>query len=505
MWSTEIQNDSTPVGYRALVELFQIETLPHYRWSYVSKKWERKELHFEDQGISIYLYPPQLKQEFGPFQHIEFALKYEGINLLILKKVFQHIPIRDVEIYVLKHPTGKYARIVWFLYEKLLEKELSITNLTSGNYIPLLDIDHYYTSKPVHSIRHRVSDNLLGNLSFSPMVRKTKRLQYFEAKHLDKKALEVTKKHDRRTLERAMHYLSTKETLSSWEIEREKPDKTRLKRFIDLLEKAGTLKTLSESTLVGLQKEIVDPRFALNNYRSFQNYIGEEPSLDQLIIHYIPPKPEDVPALMNGLLNCFERMIHAEVSPVIAAAILSFGFVLIHPFWDGNGRLHRFLIHHALAKTGFAPKGFIFPVASAILREMKQYDSVLEVFSKPLLKLISNYTLDDAGEMHVQQETNEFYQYMDFTNVAEFVFDCVAKTIDHDLQQELQFLVSYDQAKQKLKEIVDIPDQSLDLFLRCVRQNGGSLSSRKRESHFSMLTNVEIARMEQVIASVYTN
>lgn len=37
-----------------------------------------------------------------------------------------------------------------------------------------------------------------------------------------------------------------------------------------------------------------------------------------------------------------------HVDPLVAAACVSFGFVLIHPFMDGNGRLSRFLFHHQL-------------------------------------------------------------------------------------------------------------------------------------------------------------
>ena len=69
---------------------------------------------------------------------------------------------------------------------------------------------------------------------------------------------------------------------------------------------------------------------------------------------------------------------------MIAAAILAFGFVYIHPFEDGNGRIHRYLIHHVLAARGFNPPGVVFPVSAAILEQIDDYRRVLEeLFAAP--------------------------------------------------------------------------------------------------------------------------
>lgn len=43
------------------------------------------------------------------------------------------------------------------------------------------------------------------------------------------------------------------------------------------------------------------------------------------------------------------RFAKSIYDPVLAAGI-AFGFVFIHPFEGGNGRIHRYLIHHVLAK-----------------------------------------------------------------------------------------------------------------------------------------------------------
>jgi Fic family protein len=61
-----------------------------------------------------------------------------------------------------------------------------------------------------------------------------------------------------------------------------------------------------------------------------------------------------------------------------AAAAIAFGFVFIHPFVDGNGRLHRYIIHHVLAKKEFTKQGVIFPVSASILDHINDYKTVLE-------------------------------------------------------------------------------------------------------------------------------
>ncbi len=68
-----------------------------------------------------------------------------------------------------------------------------------------------------------------------------------------------------------------------------------------------------------------------------------------------------------------------------------------------------------------------------------------------------------------------------------------------DLENELDFLSRYDVIKRQLKEVVDMPDRRIDLFIRCVRQNNGSLSTRKRSSLFKMLTEGEVNQMENII------
>ncbi|MDZ7769500.1 MAG: Fic family protein [Woeseiaceae bacterium] len=54
----------------------------------------------------------------------------------------------------------------------------------------------------------------------------------------------------------------------------------------------------------------------------------------------MPPRPADVPRLMRGLLDMTTR--NPEMDAVVFAASVAFGFVFVHPFMDGNGRIHRY-------------------------------------------------------------------------------------------------------------------------------------------------------------------
>jgi len=189
------------------------------------------------------------------------------------------------------------------------------------------------------------------------------------------------------------------------------------------------------------------------------------------------------------------------VHPVIIAGAIAFGFVFIHPFEDGNGRIHRFLMHYIFARLKFVPQGAIFPLSTVILKGMASYDFLLESFSRPLLNLIKNYSFDRQGQLIVQGETAVHYRYLDYTRFSEYLFECVEKTIHTDFKNELNYLVNYDKAKSLLGEVVDMPDKKIHLFIQCVMQNRGHLSSEKKSKHFPELTPDETEQMEEIIRS----
>lgn len=63
------------------------------------------------------------------------------------------------------------------------------------------------------------------------------------------------------------------------------------------------------------------------------------------------------------------------LAQIVAAP--AFGFAFIHPFKDGNGRLHRWLVHHTLGRLRFNPPGVIFPASAVPLERVAEYRNVL--------------------------------------------------------------------------------------------------------------------------------
>jgi len=372
-----------------------------------------------------------------------------------------------------------------------------------GNYIDLLDPDEYYTVTPARQVRRqRINDNLLGNRQFCPTVRRTDTLRDFETADLPKRCRQVVSTYSPELLKRALSYLYTKETKSSFEIERIKPTSTRTERFVAMLQLAEEENFCGKTQLIELQNRIVDPRFRDSDYRVSQNYVGEIIAWQKEKIHFPCPKPEDLGDLMVGLVVAHERMDAGSVSAVIHAAAIAYGFVFLHPFEDGNGRIHRFLIHNILARRGFTPEGVMFPISAFMLKNPADYADSLEAFSRQLMPLVE-YSLDEEGRMTVHNDTARWYRYIDMTSQAEALFRFIDLTIDTELARELKFLANYYETKRAIQEIVDMPDRKIDLFIRFCLQNNGRLSARKRTSHFDSLSDEEIASLEQTVLSAY--
>lgn len=500
--------ESNGIGYAWLAERFGAVVLPYWKETRVLVKGARRLV--ERDGREVEYLPAARNPGSDVFAHLEFALKREGLHLELLRKVLPKIGANEMAAYVRSRPTGRFARVLWWLYEEFAGTRLNVPDLAMGGYFELLDPAIYVIGPVRKARRQRIAVNLLGTVHFSPMVRK-KGLGEWNEKALRERCSEIAGEYPPEIFQRAVRFLYAKESKSSYEIEREKPDRKRAEAFIRLLEQAWRRSFLNKDALVELHRAIVDARFANDGWRTEQIYVGETLAAGMERVHFAGPKPEDLDELMAGFLEMAKNIINrrtsfatilSSVPTLVAAAVISFVFDFLHPFSDGNGRTHRFLLHHVLAHNGFGPDGIILPVSAVILNRPREYDAALESFSKPLMQLV-DYTLDEHQRMTVTNDTAGFYRYIDCTGVVRVAMDFIRETIESELPRELEFLTGYDEIRRRMREVVELPDRIADLFVRLCRQGGGMLSKRKRElPEFAQLTGAEIAAMEEIVREV---
>jgi Fic family protein len=453
-----------------------------------------------ENGHTTERYPATYMPDDSLVGHLKFALRYEPTAIAVLAGAFDACDPAELEAWVRREPNGAYARRAWFLYELLTGQTLDLPDAGKVTYVDALDPELHVVSSGIPSRRHKVTDNLLGVPGFCPIVRRTASLSRFMGIAIDAEARRLIESCDPEVLARAVSYLYTKETKSSFEIEHETATGQRAERFVAALRSAESFDPTNPAELIALQNTIVDPRYAAKDFREFQNFVGETVGGYREVVHFICPRPGDVAALMADWAKMTERLKHGVTDPVVAAALASFGFVFIHPFDDGNGRIHRYLIHHLLTTRGFTPPGILFPVSAAIVRDRSGYDAALEAFSGSIRPHIDWHWTTDR-EIEVTNETTSLYRYYDATALVEFLYAKVVETVRKDLKEELEFVARYDAALAAVREVIDMPDRRASLFVRLVLARGGSLSKNKRVQ-FSELSDGDIAALEAAVQAV---
>jgi hypothetical protein len=489
-----------PLGLLWLSQHFRLPAAAMPQRSYQGSR--RKSVIKTDAPVEEY-FPRSYWPTDDPLSHLEFALKYEPLNFDLLEQIFRQMPAPTIEAFLHKAPSSKHHRKIGFLYEFLTGRVL--TTAVTGNYVPLVDPQKYFTGKALKVPRWRVIDNLLGGAGCCPLVRRTPEIESKLKRDWPKEIRKITQNADARLWARAVNYLYLKETKASFAIEREEVTPSRSERFVALLASSGRVTNetvLDEARLAELQGQIVDPRYAASGYRKEQNYVGQTLPGFQEKVHYICPPPSLVRTLMAGLRTFCLR--GRELPAPVRAAVVSFGFVYVHPFLDGNGRLHRLLLHEMLAMDGYTEKEVVLPFSAAMLRDPQSYDRVLESFSKTVVARV-RYHLDRVGSMTLEnaRDSEGVWRYPDLTAHVEYVLELIEATVTRDLPDELAMLGKLDRLASRIKAVVDMPSAKLNLMLALLGENNGRLSKRKRTSHFNELTEKEIAEIETAFSEVF--
>ncbi len=503
-----------PVGFKALEERYGIAlTQPLRVVSTIGTTRVRR-----DEGARVEQEFPLAYMPAGTFDgHFEFGLKYEEIHLEFLARLFAAAGPEPVAAWCRREPFGQYARRTGFLYEWLTGQRLDVPDIDNGRYVDaLLPAQYLVRVKPLRDRRWRVNDNLPGSAAFCPLVRRTAAVQ--EALRFDPAAAltELDTTFGAEVLVRAAGWLTFKESRASFLIENEADQADRIQRFAHVIaQHCGRIDDpLSDSSLRALQAGILGhDAFGLGLRRS-PVFVGQG-TMREDIVHYIAPHFDDIAGLLEGL-KAFELATRGA-EPMARAAAIAFGFVYIHPMRDGNGRIHRFLINDSLVRDKAVPDGVILPVSATITSSIDfraGYDRTLEVFSRPFMRRYADdyrfgemISYEDGTRSNLVFDAYEdarfAWRYPDLTEHVSYTSRVIEHTIRTEMADEAQLLVRFQRAQDRLKNVMELPDQDANRVIRSLKENAWRVSG-KLQSEYPRLQDEAIAgRVVEAVRSAF--
>ncbi len=436
--------------------------------------------------------------------HVLFAIKHEGINLCMLAQALPKIPVELFEAALASAPNGIYLRKACFLREAFSAERIGQPKPVAGKFIPLFDPERYVTGPAQRNSRWRVEFNGIGSLAYCATVERTAEIEELLGHDVLGRARAFIQALPPVMMDRAINWAYLHETRDSFAIEREAASEEKARRFIHLLRQAHDRQPLSEDYLVGLQNAAVsNPLDLAVAFRHEQNYLSNG-SRGAAGVTYVPPPPELCRELMDELL-AFANGAAAGIDPLVAAGVISFGFVLLHPFMDGNGRLSRFLVHHSLCRAGALENGLLLPVSVAMKREEKRYLEALQDFSRAAREFWEVRWLDAESLTFEFVGHPALYRYWDATMGVAFTLEMARRALEVELHEETRFLARYDAVYKAVDERYDVRGSDLaNLVMMCLSNNGVVSQNRRRQFQYTVpeavFDCIELLAREQLAA-----
>ncbi len=481
------------IGYRWLSIHYGLEPVQAFR---IDSQIAKSRFTEKADGLIHEYYPAHFRPDNTLAGHLKFALKSEGVHLEFLSRLFNQIPAAELDVWIASEPTGQYARRAGFFYEWLTGNKLAFGGVGVGNYVDAIDEKFYLTAtNPINNTRWRVRDNLPGTPAYCPSIYRTQTIRTAEGYDIPRHLRSLESEYGEDLLMRSAVWIGMKESLASFTLEHEAQKIDRVKRFA-----AATAKNcgrydspFSEKALAELQSEILGTRGTQTNnsfgIRKSPVFVGEVTSEFTPLVHYIAPRWDDVPPILEGMEAFLKRTTGRN--SILRAGALSFGFVYIHPLSDGNGRISRFLINDTLRRDKALPEPFILPVSATIIassRTRRAYDQILETFSKPFMhKYRNDYSFGETKEaadgirhnleFSAYKDALAAWRYPDLTSHVEYTAQVIDQTIENEMRNEAAYLKKHRIAREKVKEIVEGPDTDIDYIIRSVQENKGKISN----------------------------
>lgn len=433
---------------------------------------------------------------------VEFALKHQGVDLEMLQAVSRVMSPEPLQAALLRTPNGRYLRVFAALYEYFTGTDLRPGEINAP-YVRVFDEKKYVCGPDRRMAKFRVSFNGIGTLDFCPIVRRTLSLDAVRERdlfgELDRFVASLGGLAD---LDRALGWAYLDETRGSFAIERETPSADKATRFVQLLHGAHEKRPLSEDYLAELQcSTMTNPLLEELAFRHQQNWLQRGGRLTAAGVTYVPPSAAHIPALMNDFMafaneqKCDDALLHA--------LLVSFGFVFLHPFMDGNGRISRFLIHHGLCRAGMLEQGLILPISVAMKQHEMEYLTALQSVSLPIRRLWDVTVIDEENISTVFNGTDACYRYWDATESVVFGYRMAHHALDHSLIAETVFLENFDLVRKRIEDRFDLRDKDLHALIRMAHSQHGTLSANRRKQYALTVQAGALDAIEQEVRAVF--
>ena len=465
----------SPLGYQFLCERLKLGVISTKRPSRIATV--QKVMQTDDAVLVPARTAPSSED---PVDHILFALKHEGINLQILAAALQRLSPEHIYQHVAAAPTSRYLRVLGFLWETFNAQTLDGGFSVAGPTVDLFDAKRYITAPGHRNAKWKVNFNGLGSPQYCVTVERTPTIAEMLELDILQRAHDFLQNLGQPATDRALSWAYLHETESSFAIERESPTQDKAQSFVALLKQAHSARRMDCDYLIELQNTaITNPLDLAVSFRHQQNWL-RGPLRGAPGVTYVPPPPDMLDELMDGVL-LFANDMPKVIDPLVAAAIASFGFVFVHPFMDGNGRLSRFLFHYALCQSGRLQNGLLLPVSVAMKRNEAQYLAALQAFSVPVRQRWDVRWIGDDQYDFKFNGDQSVYRFWDATPMVEFSLLMAQQALEKDLREETNFLQRFDQVYRAVDERFDVRGNDLTTLVISALQNGGRVSENRRK------------------------
>src|SRR5258708_15608489 len=120
--------DIFPVGYAQFVAM-GLDVTPLTQVARIDSRTRHREAKMEGY-TEVLTFNAQYAPAEGFSGRLQFALRYEGVNLQVLDALFEHCGAGPLEEWLTHTPTSAYARRAGFLFEWLTQTSLDVPPLS---------------------------------------------------------------------------------------------------------------------------------------------------------------------------------------------------------------------------------------------------------------------------------------------------------------------------------------------------------------------------------------